>query len=126
MTAIAVPTIATTELKSEHTFSNSTLNIRLVGSAESIAKAALDGLLKNVHTEAQRLKLQEVIVDLRELEFMNSSCFKSFVYWLREAEELEPAKQYRIRLLSDDDKHWQRRSLAALACFAADLIRIET
>jgi hypothetical protein len=126
MTTVVVPTIATTELRSEHTCNNGTLNIRLVGSAESIAKSALDGLLKNVHNEAQRLKLQEVIVDLRELEFMNSACFKSFVYWLREAEELEPSKQYRIRLLSDDEKHWQRRCLAALACFAADLIRIET
>ena len=33
--------------------------------------------------------------------------------------------QYKVRFLSDSKKHWQSRSLGALACFAVDLINIE-
>jgi hypothetical protein len=90
------------------------------------AKEGLDGLLPRVHEEALRRSAAEVVVDFRKLEFMNSSCFKSFVTWISEVQELAPEKQYRLRLLSSPEMHWQRRSLHALRCFAVDLISVET
>jgi hypothetical protein len=57
---------------------------------------------------------------------MNSSCFKAFVSWLGVLQDVDRVRQYRIRFLSDDQKHWQRRSLSALCCFAVDLVRIES
>ncbi|UQA59346.1 hypothetical protein [Polyangium aurulentum] len=102
------------------------LFLRLTGNADMSAKEGLDGLLPRVHAEAQRLGVAVVAVDFRELEFMNSSCFKSFVTWISEVQELEPAKQYQIRFLSKPEMHWQRRSLHALRCFAVDLITVET
>jgi len=36
-----------------------------------------------------------------------------------------PSGQYRIRFLSNPSILWQRRSLHALSCFAAELITIE-
>jgi hypothetical protein len=126
MSALSLPTIATPELRAEAALDGGALRVTFSGSAESNAKTALDGLFKSLHEEALRQGIREVTLDLRELEFMNSSCLKSFVFWLREAQELDASKQYKIRLLSDEAKHWQRRSLAALACFAADLVRIES
>ena len=102
------------------------MNVRLVGSAESVVMGALGKMLGKVHGEAIRLEVREVTVDMRELEFMNSSCFKAFVSWLGELQNLDPGRQYRIRFLSDEQKHWQRRSLGALSCFAVDLIQIDT
>jgi hypothetical protein len=64
------------------------------------------------------------VVDFRAFDFMNSSCFKAFVTWIGLVQELESG-QYKIRFLSDEGKHWQRRSLDALRCFAVDLIQIE-
>jgi hypothetical protein len=118
--------IQTEELLSEATYAPPDLNVRLVGSAESVAMAPLGHLLGKLHGEAVRLEVREVIIDMRELEFMNSSCFKAFVSWLGELQDLDPGRQYRIRFLSDEQKHWQRRSLGALSCFAVDLIDIET
>lgn len=66
-----------------------------------------------------------MVVDLTRLEFMNSSCFKSFVAWIEQVQNLDPSEQYRIQFLSDPNMHWQRRSLKALSCFAADLITVE-
>jgi len=108
------------------TTKEASLELRLTGNADMAAKEALDGLLPRVHAEAQRIGAAEVAVDFRELEFMNSSCFKSFVTWISEIGELDPAKQYKIRLVSKPEMHWQRRSLHALRCFAVDLISIET
>lgn len=103
-----------------------TLTLKLVGNADMAAKDSLDALLPRVHEEAQKSGLQEVAIDFRELEFMNSSCFKTFVTWISDVTELEPSKQYKIRLLSRPELHWQKRSLHALRCFAVDLITITT
>ena len=126
MTTIDVPVIQTDELLSEATYAPPAVNVRLVGSAESVAMAPLGHLLGKLHGEAVRLEVRTVTIDMRELEFMNSSCFKAFVSWLGELQDLDPGHQYRIRFLSDEQKHWQRRSLGALSCFAVDLIDIET
>ena len=87
---------------------------------------SIDSLLKALHEEALRLQVREVTIDLTQLEFMNSSCFKAFVTWIGNLQDLESPKQYSIVFKSDDNKHWQRRSLEALSCFAVDLIRVET
>jgi hypothetical protein len=46
--------------------------------------------------------------------------------WLGALHDLEPKKQHRIRSLSDEHKHWQRRSLGALSSFAMNLVQVET
>lgn len=102
------------------------LRVRFSGTADLEAKADLEVFVKGLHAEAVRLGATRVIVDFRELEFMNSSCFKIFVAWLAQVRDLETDKQYRIHLLSNPNQLWQRRSLAALSCFAVDLVAIET
>ncbi len=91
----------------------------------SVPKLATDAMLEQVAAQLKQVRVREVVVDMRELEFMNSSCFKSFVTWLTDVQQLERDKQYQIRFLSDSSKHWQRRSQFALSCFAVDLVKIE-
>jgi hypothetical protein len=98
---------------------------RLGGNADYAAMDALEMLLTRVQAEASRLGVAEVLVDLRQLEFMNSSCFKSFVSWISDVQELEPAQRYKIRFVSNPALHWQKRSLHALRCFAVELITVE-
>jgi hypothetical protein len=121
-----VPTIKTSDLRSETSFQGTGVLLKLVGSAESEAMTALDDLLSKMHARAVEGAVREVTVDMRDLDFMNSSCFKAFVSWIGEVQDLETQRQYRIRFLSDEQKHWQRRSLGALSCFAVDLIQVET
>lgn len=102
------------------------ITVRFSGTADLNAREQLENLLLGLHAEAQRLGVSEVAVDFRQLEFMNSSCFKGLVGWLSGVQELETEKQYKIRLLSKPEMLWQRRSLHALRCFAVDLISIET
>jgi hypothetical protein len=102
------------------------ITVRFSGTADLNAREQLENLLLGLHSEAQRLGVSEVAIDFRQLEFMNSSCFKGLVGWLSGVQDLEAEKQYRIRLLSKPEMLWQRRSLHALRCFAVDLISIET
>ncbi len=101
-----------------------TLNAYLKGNADYAALDALDMLLERMHAESRRLGIKEVVVDLKHLEFMNSSCFKSFVSWITNIQELEPDQQYKVKFLSNPSMHWQKRSLHSLRCFAVELITV--
>jgi hypothetical protein len=102
------------------------VHVRLLGDANMNAVDRLGQALVEVHGQAVRTTASEVIVDLRQLEFMNSACFKKIVTWITRVEEVDAASRYRIRFLSNATIHWQRRSLHALQMFAIDLVSVET
>lgn len=103
-----------------------TLHLLLEGDADMSAVDEIGRTLENVHKAARTLPTTLVIVDLRNLEFMNSSCFKKFVSWLGRVQELADDKRYLIRFLSDPHMHWQRRSLHVLQCFAPNVVSVDT
>lgn len=104
---------------------NDKITLLLKGTADLRVQESLDAFLKRADACARAENTGEVVVDVRSLEFMNSSCFKAFVSWIGRLQELAPEAQYRIRFLSDQRMLWQRRSLHALSCFAVNLISIE-
>ena len=77
-----------------------------------------------IQQAAEAEPTSRVVVDFRQLEFMNSSCFKAFVTWLQNLLDVPAERRYRIRFVSDPNKHWQARSLRALACFATELVDV--
>ncbi|HEX7599311.1 MAG TPA: hypothetical protein VF518_13935, partial [Polyangia bacterium] len=102
------------------------MDVTLTGTADLTVKGQLDRFLRSLHAEARRRALVEVGVDVRRLEFMNSSCLKSFVWWIGTVQEQAPEDRYRIVFQSSSTVYWQRRSLNALACLASDIIRVQT
>lgn len=124
MIEIALPVEQAAELRARLTREDSGLVAKLSGTADLRVTDSVEAILTRVHQQALELGIPEVQMDLRELEFMNSSCFKSFVSWISEVSDLT-AGQYRIRFLSNPSILWQRRSLHALSCFAAELVTIE-
>jgi hypothetical protein len=100
------------------------LSIRFSGNGDMSAITTVAAYLQLVHSEAQRLKVNEVLFDLTELQFMNSSCFKSFVTWIDTVKN-DP-NGYRIRFLTDPKLHWQRRSLEALRRLAMGIVVVDS
>jgi hypothetical protein len=96
------------------------------GSAETEELAALHSVLSGLHDDILRDPVKNVIADIRGLEFASSSCLKAFVTWLQRVQELEDPQRYLITFRSNPRHTWQRRSLGALAAFAAGVVRIET
>jgi hypothetical protein len=111
----------------EHTITRDgeRLALALGGSAETEALASLHQILSGLHEEALRTAMKAVVVDLRGLEFASSSCLKAFVTWLQRVQELEDANRYAVVFRSEPKHAWQRRSLGALAAFAAGVVQIE-
>lgn len=124
MNQIALPVEQAAELRASLNQEEAALIAKLCGTADLRVTDSVEAILNRVHQKALELAIAEVQVDLRELEFMNSSCFKSFVSWISEVSDLTTG-QYRIRFLSNPSILWQRRSLHALSCFAAELVTIE-
>jgi hypothetical protein len=102
-----------------------TVSARLDGTADLAVKRALDDFLVKLHETAQAQKVAEVVMDFRNLKFMNSSCLKGLVTWICAVQGLPAESQYRIVLVSSPEMHWQRRSLRALSCLAMELVTIQ-
>jgi hypothetical protein len=105
-------------------FADGTLLVVLKGNGDLAAQPALASFVPQVHGEALARRASLVTVDLRGMEFMNSSCIKELVSWLQLLVDAEPDRRYRIRFLQGA-QHWQNRSLQVLRAFAADLVDIE-
>jgi hypothetical protein len=106
--------------------SDRSFTVTIAGNADLNVKTQLDRFLAMVHTDAQRLKLEEVTVDFRRLDFMNSSCLKCLVSWITRIQDLPAASQYRLTFVSSPAMYWQKRSLHALSCLASDLVTVQT
>jgi hypothetical protein len=103
-----------------------TITLKLTGNADLNVKFQLDRFLSAVHSEATRGGVEEVTVDVRSLEFMNSSCLKCLVGWISQIQDQPPTRQYRVSFLSSPTLYWQRRSLHALCCLASDLVTVQS
>lgn len=124
--SLDLPKKAGTVLAIDSQLQDGVATVGFRGTADVESRPDLDALVKKIHEEAMRLQVSKVVIDFRTLEFMNSSSFKIFVGWLASVQELPADRQYRIHFLSNPSMHWQRRSLAALSCFAVDLVTIES
>ena len=102
-----------------------TVQLTCAGAAETETLGALRAALDSLHRDVVRDATRTVVADVRGLEFASSSCLKVFVTWLQRVQELDEAHQYQIVFRSNPRHSWQRRSLGALATFAANLVRIE-
>lgn len=99
--------------------------VSLRGNADIGKAGELEMWFGRVHEALVLAGADSVRIDLRELDFMSASAFNALVSWLGSIHELPESQRYKLRLVSNPDIHWQRRSLKTLTCFAVDLISLE-
>jgi hypothetical protein len=100
------------------------VSARLEGTADLTVRRALEEFLTRLHEVAQARRVAEVVMDFRNLKFMNSSCVKLLVNWICNIQLLPQQSQYHVVLVSSRELQWQRRSLRALCCLAEELVTI--
>jgi hypothetical protein len=106
--------------QTEHDGSSITVHMR--GNWDMKAVGSLDKFIRRLQAQAQQLKVALVMVHLAEVEFINSSCLKSFARWLG-AVGKATEDQYSVTFCTD--LPWQRRSLEALKALAGDKVTIQ-
>jgi len=85
--------------------------------------SVLNPFVDQVHDHLLKAGAKDVRVDFTELEFCNSSGFKSFIYWIQKIQAAGD-KQYRLRFISSPARKWQRTSLLALSCYSPSAVEI--
>ena len=101
------------------------VRLKVTGNADMEVCPVLGPFLLQLHTELCRVRASDVVVDWRELYFMNSSCLKGFITWVASITKLDCSDRYRVVFVSNPSLHWQRRSLEAIRAFAADVMEIQ-
>lgn len=99
------------------------IRARVDGTASQRDVGPLDGFLGAIHAACLNGSVETVVVDVRALAYVSSSHFKVMVSWIGKMRAL-PAR-VRVRLLSNEKYHWQKRSLYALQHLAEEMISIE-
>ena len=102
------------------------IELQLSGSADVSTRTRLEALIRWLHGRLDAAGARDVVVDMRQLEFMSAAAFNALVGWLAILGDLPTERRYRIRFRANPHILWQRRSLRALSCFATDVVAIET
>jgi hypothetical protein len=85
----------------------------------------LNPFVDAVHAHALEAAAKEIRVDLTQLEFCNSSGFKSFIHWIEKIQQAPEPRRYRLRFISTKERKWQRTSLLALSCYGVNIVAID-
>lgn len=75
-----------------------------------------------IDEEARRHGIKRVEVDLRDLNFMNSSGILTFVRWITRAKGHAAGEGYTLVLKYDRNVTWQRTSIPTLAKLAPNVV----
>ena len=101
-----------------------TLSVVLSGTADMTVAEVLDEFLAKVHARAVTDQVTEVLVDIKALEFMNSSCLRAAAAWLLRLKIPDATPPYRVTFVSCSQVRWQARALPALKYMADDLVSV--
>jgi anti-anti-sigma regulatory factor len=100
----------------------SSVTVHMRGNWDMKAVGPLDEFTRSLQAQVKQVKAERVIVDMGEVEFINSSCLKSFARWLG---ALSKTGQEPYSVTFRTSVSWQRRSLEALKALGGDKVTIE-
>ena len=117
--------IDTPEFRATTAIDGARMIVAMHGDGTVAVVPALYELFVGVHERCREKAIAEVCVDLKGVEFLNSSCFNVLVNWIRSIRLLDQGCQYHIRFIPDEKSHWQKTSLRVLATFGKSLVAID-
>jgi hypothetical protein len=101
---------------------NNTLHIAMSGAVEMRDPGVvLNPYWNGIDDEVRRRAIPRVVLDMRDLNFMNSSGILTLVRWVTRVKS-HGNKPYRIELHFDRNVTWQRTSVPTLAKLAPEIV----
>lgn len=85
----------------------------------------LDPLFEKIHIGTLDLKIPEVIVDFKGLNFLNSSGIKALAKWIMKLAMLPPDQKYKILIQHNKSITWQVTSLPTLTFLVPGAVKVE-
>jgi hypothetical protein len=99
--------------------------VTVSGNADMDIHERLKKFLQELHTVARAVRAPEVVFQFQELYFMNSSCMSLLLRFINDILSSRPGDQYKVRLRSNPEQRWQRKSFDAMQAYAPDLVTVE-
>ncbi len=78
---------------------------------------------QEIHTSMIEQGLKKIIIDLNQLNYINSTGLASFSFWINELSNVEKNKQYYIKFLMNKKISWHK-NLSTLASMLPELVEI--
>ena len=82
--------------------------------------------LRRVHGAAVDAGLKEVLVDLTQLRFMNSSSIRSLVDWVEWIRKEPDGRRYRLVFVTKPEVTWQQTTMAAIRDFGGEHVAVQS
>ena len=102
---------------------NGVLQVALLGAVEMREPGdVLNPYWNRIDDEIRKQSMKRVEVDLRDLNFMNSSGILTLVRWITKAKSHSGNDAYRMVLKYDRNVTWQRSSVPTLAKLAPNVV----
>lgn len=84
----------------------------------------LDPYFNKIHESALKNKTEQLIIDLTNLNYINSSGITIFVKWIINLQQLPDNEKYSMQFICNPDQKWQKQSITMLAKTAPKIISI--
>lgn len=86
----------------------------------------IDPFLNNIHNEIINNNIKNIIVNIIELYFINSSTIKSIIKWLVKLPKLSESQKYKATFFINKDLFWQLQSFDSFKYFGKGLVEIQS
>jgi hypothetical protein len=98
--------------------------LKLSGNADMEMVPVLEPYLRQLHQYLCGVRARSVTVDLCELYFMNSACFKAIITWIASVSSPGQIKRYSVKFVTNPRLNWQRRNLRSILDFAPGVVTV--
>lgn len=85
----------------------------------------MEPFLADFHKKVITAGYKSIVLDVTQLTFLNSAGIRALVDWILLLEELQPEKQYSIKILYSSKHLWQESSMSTLVYLNPNLISKE-
>ena len=123
MAKLNIVPIETTGFWVRPALQGSHVTVAMSGTADMSVVPLLGVFLTDLHANVRHLASCTVVVDVRELYFLNSACLKQFVTWLTAIDAMG-SNAYQVRFVTNPNLRWQRRTMEALRALGDGFVTI--
>jgi hypothetical protein len=101
------------------------IRLKLSGNADMDIVQLLGPYLRQLHEHLCGADARLVVVDLRDLYFLNSSCFKAIITWIGSINSLGESQRYQVQFVTNPRLSWQKRNLQSILDFAPTIVVVK-
>lgn len=122
----AVKPILEDALRVTYSENEADITVSFIGEIELFnPEILLDPFIYSMHRYILYKKIKNIVIDLGELIYCNSSGIRCFMKWISLDYNLPPESRYSIRIISNHDYHWQVTSVNIFGLIAPGIVDVE-